>query len=133
MEAEERALGFVLRHPSFHQALGFLIDWPALERAAGLISARTDELDGNHYWLLTPAAEALGQRHPLAATLVLRAMIDFSLDAAKYKRYGHAARHLQTCEHLARRIEDFAGHPNHAEYVADLRQRHGRKVGFWNA
>ena len=94
--------------------------------------ARAGELDGDQYWLLTPAADALGQRHPLAATLLLRAMIDLSLDAAKYKRYGHAARHLQTCEHLARRIDDFAGHPNHADYVADLRQRHARKIGFWD-
>lgn len=133
VEAEERALSFASRFASFHQALAFLINWPALDRAAGLIMARTDELDGDHYWLLTPAAEALEQRHPLAATLVLRAMIDLSLDAAKYKRYGHAARHLQTCEHLARRIDDFAGHPNHAEYVADLRRRHGRKSGFWSA
>lgn len=132
IEAEERALGFVSSHPSFHQALAFLIDWPALERAAGLIMARTDQLDGDHYWLLTPAADALQQRHPLAATLVLRAMIDHSLDAAKYKRYGHAARHLQTCEHLARRIDDFDRHPNHAEYVTDLRGRHARKIGFWD-
>ncbi|RZL21870.1 MAG: hypothetical protein EOP64_08655 [Sphingomonas sp.] len=133
MEAEERALGHVSRHPSFHQALAFLVDWPALDRAAGLVMARTDELDGDHYGLLTPSADALEQRHPLAATLLLRAMIDRSLDAAKYKRYGHAARHLQTCEHLARRIDDFARHRNHAQYVTDLRQRHGRKNGFWNA
>lgn len=133
IEAEERSLGFALRYADFHQALAFLMEWPAHDRAAGLIMARTNELDGNHYWLLTPAADALEQRHPLAATLVLRAMIDFSLDAAKYKRYGHAARHLQTCEHLARRIEDWAGHPNHADYVSDLRRRHGRKSGFWDA
>ena len=133
MEAEERALSFASRFTSFHQALAFLIDWPALERAAGLIMARADELNGDHYGLLTPAADALEQRHPLAATLMLRAMIDLSLDAAKYKRYGHAARHLQTCEYLARRIDDFAGHPNHAEYVADLRRRHARKSGFWDA
>ncbi|MGC5799440.1 hypothetical protein J4O76_20530 [Sphingomonas sp. NFX23] len=95
--------------------------------------ARTDELDGDHYGLLTPSADALEQRHPLAATLLLRAMIDRSLDAAKYKRYGHAARHLKTCEHLARRIDDFARHRNHAEYVTDLKQHHGRKTGFWDA
>lgn len=133
IEAEERALSFASRFASFDQALAFLIDWPALDRAAGLIMARTGELDGDHYWLLTPATDALEQRHPLAATLVLRAMIDCSLDAAKSKRYGHAARHLQTCEHLARRINDFAGHPNHADYVADLRRRHARKSGFWDA
>jgi hypothetical protein len=133
IEAENRALSFASRYPSFHQALAFLIDWPAHDRAAALILARCNELDGDHYWLLTPVADALEQRHPLAATLVLRAMINLSLDAAKYKRYGHAARHLQTCEYLARRIGDFAGHPNHVDYVADLMQRHGRKSGFWNA
>ena len=58
-------------------------------------------------------------------------MIDLSLDAAKYKRYGHAARHLQTCQHLAGRIDDFAGHVSHTDYVTDLNQRHGRKSGFW--
>lgn len=36
-------------------------------------------------------------------------MIDLSLDRAKYKRYGHAARHLQTCEYLARRMYDMVG------------------------
>lgn len=133
IEAEERALGFVSRHPSLHQALAFLIEWPAIDRAAGVIMTRTAELDGDQYWLLTSAADALEQRHPLAATLVLRAMIDLSLDAAKYKRYGHAARHLQTCEHLSRRIGDFAGHLNHDDYVADLRRRHPRKSGFWAA
>jgi len=133
MEAEERALGYVSHHPSFQQALAFLINWPALDRAAGFIMAWTDELDGDHYGLLTSSADALEQRHPLAATLLLRVMIDRSLDAAKYKRYGHAARHLQTCEHLAGRIDDFAQHRNHAEYVTDLRQRHGRKSGFWDA
>jgi hypothetical protein len=133
IEAEERALGFVSRHPSLHQALAFLIEWPAIDRAAGVIMTRTEELDGDQYWLLTSAADALEQRHPLAATLVLRVMIDLSLDAAKYKRYGHAARHLQTCEHLSRRIGDFAGHLNHDDYVADLRRRHPRKSGFWAA
>jgi len=123
IEAEERALSYASCFASFHQALAFLIDWPALDHAASLIMARTDELDGDHYWLLTPAADALEQRCPLAATLVLRSMIDRSLDGAKYKRYGYAARHLQTCGRLARRIDNFAGHSNHAEYVAELRRR----------
>ena len=131
IEAEERALHFALKYPSFHQALAFLIDWPANDLAAAIILARCNELDGDRYWLLTPVAEVLEERQPLAATLLLRAMIDLSLDAAKYKRYGHAARHLQTCQHLAGRIDDFAGHVSHTDYVADLNQRHGTKSGFW--
>lgn len=133
VEAENRALAYVSRYPGFDQALSFLIEWPAHDRAAELILARHNELDGNHYWLLTPAADALEQRYPLAATLMLRAMIGFSLEKGKYKRYGHAARHLQTCEYLAKRIETFGDHTDHEAYVAGLRLRHGRKSGFWNA
>ena len=132
-EAEQRALEHVRQHADFHRALGFLMDWPAHGLAAELVLARHTELDGDHYWLLTPAAEALEQLEPLAATLMLRSMIDFSLDRAKYKRYGHAARHLQTCSYLAKRIEDFGAIPDHDAYVANLKALHGRKTGFWNA
>jgi len=132
-EAEIRALAIVAAHHNFNQALGFLIDWPAHDLAAKLVLTRQGELDGNHYELLTPAAEALEQRHRLAATLMLRSMIDFSLIHARSKRYGHAARHLQTCEHLAKRIEDFGDRRDHAAYVAHLRHLHGRKSAFWNA
>lgn len=133
IEAEDRALTHVRQHADFHRALDFLMDWPAHPLAAELVLARHAELNGDHYWLLTPTAETLEERAPLAATLMLRSMIDFSLDRAKYKRYGHAARHLQTCEYLAKRIDDFGEHLDHDAFVAGLKARHGRKSGFWNA
>ncbi|WP_353228762.1 DUF6880 family protein [Novosphingobium sp.] len=132
-EAEMRALAYVSAHPDFNQALAFLINWPAHDLAAKLVLARQGELDGNRYDVLTPAADALEQRHPFAATLMLRAMIDFSLIHARHKRYGHAARHLQTCEQLSKRIDDFGDRRDHAAYVAHLRRLHGRRSGFWNA
>lgn len=132
-EAETRALNYVRDHADFHRALNFLMDWPAHGLAADLVLARHAELDGDQYWLLTLAAEALEQSHPLVATLILRSMIDFSLDRAKSKRYGHAARHLQTCLYLAKRIDAFGEHCDHDAYVAKLKAGHGRKSGFWNA
>jgi hypothetical protein len=132
-EAEARAIAHVANYAGFHQALAFLANWPAHDTAAALILERHGELDGDHYWLLTPAAEALDQRHPLAATLMLRAMVGFALDKARSKRYGHAARHLMTCEYLAKQIDDWGGHPDHEVWVADLRLRHGRKAAFWSA
>ena len=130
--AEEKALAHV-RQQDVHLALAFLITWPAHHLAADLVLERHSEIDGNRYELLSPGAEALESRHPLAAMLMLRAMIDFSLVRGKYKRYGHAARHLQACEDLARRIADLSGHMDHEAYVESLRLRHGRKSGFWNA
>jgi hypothetical protein len=64
---------------------------------------------------------------------MLRAMIDYSLDKAKFKRYGHAARHLRTCEFLAKQIDNYGDHAVHDAYVEGLRLRHGRKNGFWCA
>ncbi len=132
-EAEERAIAHARLHASFHHALAFLVNWPANDAAAALVLERHSEIDGDHYWLLTPTADALDQRHPLAATLMLRGKIDFALDKARSKRYGHAARHLLTCEYLSKRIDDWVGHPDHEAYLTNLRLRHGRKTAFWNA
>jgi hypothetical protein len=132
-EAEIRGLAHVSQSANIHQALTFLIKWPAHDLAAKLVLERQGELDGNYYELLTPGAEALEHRYPLAATLMLRAMIDYSLIHARTKRYGHAARHLQTCEQLSKRIEDFGERRDHSAYVAHLRKLHGRKTAFWNA
>lgn len=133
MEAEAKALAYASRFPDFHRALSFLVEWPALDEAARMILERHLELDGDYYGLLTPAAEALEQRHPLAATLLLRAMIDFSLNTARFKRYPHAARHLRTCAHLAGKIGSFGDYADHPSYESSLRARHGRKIGFWDA
>jgi tetratricopeptide (TPR) repeat protein len=129
---EERALGQVLDHPSFNRALRFLHQWPDRRRAAQLILRRLSELDGDCYELLGPVAESLEVEQPLAATLCLRAMIDFSLERARSTRYRHAARHLGTCLGLAPGIEDWGAMVDHRTYMARLRQEHGRKYGFWS-
>jgi hypothetical protein len=131
-EAEQRALAFAAAYPDFDRGLRFLAAWPAPAVAASMVLARHGEMSGDDYWYLTDTADQLDKDHPLAATLILRAMIGFALDSGRSKRYPHAARHLQTCAYLARRIDNWAGHPDHDSYVADLRARHGRKSGFWN-
>lgn len=133
IEAEERAMAHARRHAAFHAALAFLIGWPALDQAGRLVLDRAAEVDGNAYELLTTAADALEHRHPLAATLLLRAMIDFSLARARATRYGHAARHLATCASLASRIDSYGASADHETYVSGLRAAHGRKAGFWRA
>ena len=130
-DAEQRAMTHALGFEDVHHALGFLVAWPDLERASRLVVARARNLDGDLYELLTPAADALDAKHPLAATLVRRAMIDFTLSAARASRYRHAARHLAECASLARRIEDFGGAPDHSAYLRSLRATHPRKAAFW--
>ena len=131
-EAEERARGHAERYGDVLQAVWFLVSWPSLDRAARVVIERAKELDGNHYEVLTPAADSLAGKHPLAATLLLRAMIDFTLTQVRSSRYGHAARHLRTCEGLAAAILDFGVFETHDAYVGRLRGEQGRKTAFWS-
>jgi hypothetical protein len=122
------ALGF----KSFSSALYFFVEWPDLANAAQLALGRRAEIDGNAYYLLDPAARLLEGKHPLAATILRRGMIDDTLDGAKSTRYRHAARHLMECQSLASAIQDYGPFEIHQAFVARLRAKHGRKTGFWS-
>jgi hypothetical protein len=132
VEAEEAALKTAENYKDFYHALSFLVGWPALARATRMVTQRPTEVNGNHYEILTPAADALAEKHPLAATLLLRAMIDFALIQARTTCYDHAARHLKECTRLAAAIRDFAAFETHYAYVARLRREHSKKAAFWN-
>lgn len=131
-EAEQRALDHAERHANLLEALPFLVSWKALDRAARLVIGRKPELDGDHYEILSPAAEALAEKQPLAATLLLRAMVEFALTKARAGRYRHAARHLAECASLAASIPAFEPFETHSAWTAHLKSRHGRKWGFWS-
>lgn len=131
VEAEESALDHAETFRDPHAALAFLISWPALDRAAALVLRRAADLDSDDYITLSEAAAALAGRHPLAATLALRAMIGFTLSAARSSRYVYAARDLAECSRLAADIDDFGAFETHDAYADRLRREHGRKYGFW--
>ena len=96
-EAEEKAMKYALGFRNFSAALDFFREWPDQARAAQLVLTRASEIDGNFYYLLDPMARLLEGKHPLAATLLRRAMIADTLGRAKSSRYKHAARHLLEC------------------------------------
>lgn len=130
-EEQERAfaLADAFRNPTL--ALDFFIGWPRLDRAAALVRSRRANWDGRHYESLVPAAEALAEAHPLAATILYRALLADILARAKSPAYGHGARHLARLDALASDINDWDGLDPHDAYRLALCQSHGRKTGFW--
>lgn len=130
-DGERSALAHCARFPDVHRAAGFFVTWGALDRASALVLARAGELDGDLYEALTPLAKTLAPDYPLAATVALRAMVDFTLTRARSSRYVHARRHFNECAALAERIEHFGAFPDHVTWEAQLRSVHGRKAGFW--
>lgn len=131
-EAEEKAFNHAQEFQHRLAGLYFFVSWPALDRASRLVVEHAKSLDGNRYETLAPAARALMPDYPLAATLVLRALIDHALGRGKSTRYRHAVRDLSKCSSLSRKIGDFQSYESHEAYEQRLKRDHGRKRSFWN-
>ncbi|MFN5192971.1 MAG: DUF6880 family protein [Cyanobacteriota bacterium] len=131
VEAEERAFALVEQHPSPLAALQFLVSWPALPRAARYVIEHCHHWDGDAYEIYGPAAERLSSGQPLAATLLLRAMVVFALSMGRASRYRHAAQHLRQCEQLEARIDRWQGFESHASFVGRLREAFAQTWSFW--
>jgi thioesterase domain-containing protein len=130
-QAEQKALAIAAQHDSAELALEFLVGWPALDRAATLVRDRLGALDGRAYEILRPAAEALEEKYPDAATLLYRHLVDSVLDRASTRQYPYAARDLVSATSVAGRLPPDAQIESGPAYLAKLRRQHGRKHGFW--
>jgi len=130
-EVEQKALEVAAGHKQPVRALAFLIEWRALDRADRLVRGRLATLDGRFYEVLRPAAEALEEKFPEAASLLYRRLVESVLDRSSSKQYPHAARDFQSCTRLALRLPTPGSIETHAIFVARLKKSHGRNYGFW--
>jgi hypothetical protein len=132
VEAEDRAMAHALGHPDRNLALSFLTGWPNLHMANRLVRAHHLELSGRDYGRLRPAAEALAEKYPAAATLLHRVLAEDVLQRASSRQYQYAARDVLACASLASLLPDEPGLESHAVFMARLRREHPRKTGFWS-
>lgn len=132
VEAEELAMTHVAMDPDFSAALRFCINWPDLLTAARMIEDRASEIDGERFVMLGTAAEVLRARHPRAAVLLWRAMIDTTLARGRSAQYGQAAELLTECALLDAQIPNYEPFPNHDSYLQTLQDDHGHKSSFWS-
>ena len=132
MEAEERAFDHAERFHDETAVLDLFVQWPDLARASSFVLRHPAALNGGNDNTLTFAAEELAGRFPLAATLVLRRMIEHTLTRNRDDRLKDAARQLAECAGLAGAIRDFGRHPDHDAYVKALRRKHPYEYSFWS-
>lgn len=116
VEAEEQALDYAQTYPDPHKALAFLVAWPNAAGAARLVMERGPALHGDRPEVLEPAARLLEHRYPLAATVLLRAMVDDVLRYGRAERYADAARWVLEAESLAPGLPDDAAIDDHAAW-----------------
>jgi hypothetical protein len=135
-EVLDRAFAHVMAATDRYRALQLLLRWPRLDLAAELVVANYAHWDGRFYHSLADAADIFQEKHPLAATILYRALLSDILERAKSQAYGHGARYLKLLDSLAGELSprdlESAGLTDHETYRASLRKKHGRKSGFWS-
>lgn len=133
MEAEERAFALAHGHTSPEAALQFFLDWPRLDLAAGVIVVHRHFWDGRDWHILPKVAGTMEHEHPLAATILYRALLDDILTGARSKAYPHGAKYLTKLARLAPEADPVRpdGMTDHATFLAGLKKTHPRKSGFW--
>lgn len=132
IKAEDRAIAHALAHSDRGSALAFLTTWPNLDAANRLVRAHHAELDGGDYMRLRPAAEALAEKYPAAATLLHRALAEDVLRRASSRQYKYAARDVRACAGLAALLPQEDAVETHDAFMARLKREHPRKTGFWS-
>jgi len=75
-DAEDRAMTIVLGHENNMAALHFFLSWPRRDLAAQLIIERHSDWDGQDWHVLPKVADLLQHEHPLAASVLYRALLD---------------------------------------------------------
>lgn len=120
VEAQDRAMDYARTFANFNEALRFLVYWPAGGLAADLVVARADELESGQDGLLEAAAELLIGRHPLAATLVLRAMVGDVLRWGRADRYRDAQRWLEEIDSLSTQVGTWEPFEPHEAFLARM-------------
>lgn len=111
----------------------FLIDMNQIEQAEKYLMNRADQLNGIHYTVLLPLAEALTEAGRLVvASAIYRALLESILARAISKYYTHGIRYLKKLDALSLRISDWGDVVTHEDYKAELKSIHARKTSFWS-
>jgi hypothetical protein len=114
-----------------YRALCLFVSWPRFDLASHLVLGNREPWDGRLYEVLRPAAEALEEKHPGAASVLYRALLGDILDRTRSTAYGHAARYLDKLDALGGRISPDDNLTGHTDFVAEIQRKHGRKSAFW--
>lgn len=133
-EAVAHARQIALHHEDVTAAATLLLQLGDLAAAEARLMAEAARIDGKDYFRLVPLAETLRAHDcPRGETVVYRALLTDILERGYARAYGHAARYWARLLYLAGNGVDMPALKSHAEFEAEIRQRHRRKAAFWSA
>ena len=102
------------------------------ERAQLLVLAKPEKIATVFYdCLLKLAKDFEAQKCWLAATVCYRSLLLDILNQGRSKAYTHAARYYKKLALIEDKLSQYAPLEDHAEFIKQLEESHGRKRSFW--
>ncbi|CAN7515308.1 DUF6880 family protein [Rhizobium sp. LjRoot254] len=127
----DKAFAIVAASPRIHEALDFLVKWPRLDLASEHVLRHLGKWDGRQSGILVEAADALSEDYPVAATMLYRISLDDILRRGDSDAYLDGAAYFVVLHELQERLGAGFPYQHHDRYVANLREKHGRRPAFW--
>jgi len=131
--AHARARELTQTHDDPVAAATLLLELGDPSGAESLLLSTPELVDGRDYYRLPALANSLAAYAcSRGQTVLYRALLKDILDRAYARAYGHAAAYWRRLCEIADTGVALAPLQSHAEFAAELRRRHGRKVAFWS-
>ncbi len=123
----------ILNSKSFSPAnLAFLVETEHYLDAEEYLIKLRSQVGGLGFFELLPVARKLEDNNRfVGATIVYRALIDYTLQRARTKEYGKAVDHFRRLDLLSKKVRNWREICDHKEYRTLLKEDHGRKSSFW--
>jgi len=101
-------------------------------RAQLLVLANPQATAGIFYSSLLKLAKQFDKHQCwLAATVCYRGLLLDILNQGRSKAYTHAARYYKKLVLISEQLQDYAPLDDHASFIKQLEEKHGRKRSFW--
>ncbi len=113
--------------------LEFLVAFAGPAAASAYLLQRWQGVKGSDYPALNRVWPLLKDKGCLlAASVILRKLLENILEQKRIKAYCSAARYWKELALLAAHISDWQTLPPHQEYTAQIQNAHARKSSFWS-
>jgi hypothetical protein len=133
-KAEQEVLNIAEESKDDVAGMHLLAELQEYGRLAKFIIARKDRLRYIDYaWIRALSKTLDANNQSLAAVILRRDLVDGVLARAQSKYYKYAISDIKLARDYAAKVTDWQDIKSHNEYVAELKQQHGRKSAFWDA
>lgn len=122
----------VLKQSDSYAKLAPLIQLEEYVQAEEIAIKDIDKLANYSYTTLLSLLKLVPEDRHLIRIILLRCLLDDILTRAKTPAYHYGVDYLRELEQLDTKITTYATLPVHADYMLQVKGKHGRKHSFWS-